>query len=130
MAKLARHCLIDGGAGANARGALVQTNAGQEGAAAAGVIAGAVGPGLRRFVIQAAEDLNELLAALQRLQRAAEREVGTFARRPPGGRNGPVGEEQERAAEGRSRGGGGQRASGSCLGGQELDWAQRGKERE
>src|SRR5713101_7933525 len=129
MAKLAGEHLIDGDAGPNARGALVQANTGQERATAARVIAGTVRPRLGRLVIQAAEDLNERLASLQRLKRTAKLEVGTFARGPPGGRNGAVGEEDESGAERRSRGGGGQRATDRRLG-EELGGAQRAKERQ
>src|SRR5262249_11977889 len=80
-----RDRLVDGDAGADVGGALVQTHAGQERAVAAGVVAGTVPAGVGRLVVEAAEDLDELPARLQRLERAAPAEIGAFAGGPPGG---------------------------------------------
>ena len=76
MADLPRHQLIDGDARADVRRALLQPDAGQERSVTARMIACAIGPAGRRAMIQTAEDLDQPPARFQRLESAAERELG------------------------------------------------------
>ena len=110
MADPARHHLVDGDPGPDVGGALLQADAGQERPVAARVVAGAVGPAFGRLVVQAAEDLDQALERLQRLEGPLELEVGPLAARPPGGRDGAVGEVDEGRPQRRARGGRGQAA--------------------
>ena len=63
--------LVDGDPGVDIGRALLEPNAGQERAVAARVVAGAVGPALGRLMVQPAQDLDQLLDRLQRLEGAA-----------------------------------------------------------
>ena len=60
--------LVDRDAGADVGRALVQADAGEERAVAAGVVAGAVGARLGVLVVEAAEDLDHVAVRLQRLR--------------------------------------------------------------
>ena len=69
------------------------------------------GPGRRRLTwSRPPRTWTWSLTRLQRLQRAVELEVGPLAGRPPGGRDGAVGEVDERRPQRRARGGRGQAA--------------------
>ena len=100
MADLARKHLVDGDPGPDVGGALLEADAGQERAVAARVVAGAVGAAFGRAVVQAAEDLDQVLARLQRLKGAAEWNVRPLPLRPPGGGDGAVREVDEGRASG------------------------------
>ena len=64
---LAGDHLVDGDAGADVGGALLEAHAGEERAVAAGVVAGAVRPGVGRLVVEAAEDVLDAQALEDRL---------------------------------------------------------------
>ncbi len=70
MPDLVRHHLVDGNAGANVRARrLLDAHAGEEGAAGARVIAGAVGPGVGAQVRKAADDLELFVHIRERRER-------------------------------------------------------------
>src|SRR5262249_51274963 len=81
---------------------LIQANACQKCPASACVVAGAIGSGLGRVVIEAAHNLDVSLARLQRLKGAALWIVGTFDLRPPGLGNRAVGKEHEQGTQRRA----------------------------
>ena len=60
------------------------------------------GPAVGRLVVEAAEDLDQVLSGSSGCERAAELEVGPLAARPPGGGDGAVGEVDERRAQRRA----------------------------
>ena len=62
-------------------------------------------PGLGVQVVQAAEDLDRSLSGSSGSSVRLELEVGPLAARPPGGRDGAVGEVDERRPQRRARGG-------------------------
>src|SRR5579871_3410201 len=68
------------------------------------------------------------LVPFQRLESAAPRELRSLSGRPPGGRNGSVGDIKERGAKRRSRSSAGQLRSRSS--GNELTHTQRFKQRQ
>ena len=129
VADLAGDHLVDRDAGADVGGALLQADAGQERAVAARVVAGAVGPAVGRPVVQAAEDLDQALERLQRLERPLELEVGPLAARPPGGGDGAVGEVDEGRPQ-RRAGGGRRPGRPSPVGGEQPGRAQRRERRQ
>ena len=79
--------------------ALLQPDAGQEGTITAGVIAGSVRSPFRRAVIEPSQDLDRLLARLQRLERAAERNVQPLLLGPPRSRDCSIGKVDEGCTE-------------------------------
>src|SRR5580765_7535892 len=91
------------------------------------MIAAAIRAGIRRVVIDLAENLKLVFETLQRLQGAAPGEIGAGAIGPPLGRDGAVREVDERCTE---------RCTRSCLGktsalsalSHQLSQAQRFKE--
>ena len=75
-----RHHLVDGNAGVNVRArGLLDAHAGQEGAAGARVIAGAIGPGVGAQVLQPADDLELFVHVRERRERGRQREVRAVA---------------------------------------------------
>ena len=110
MTDLASDGLVDGNAGTNVRGALLQANASEEDAVPAGVVAGAVRPAVGGLVVESAEHLQVLSVRLQRFQRRTKLKLLAFALRPPGGWDGAVRKKQERGAQRRPRRGRGQLA--------------------
>ena len=89
--------------GPDVGGALLEPDAGQERAVAARMIAGAVRAAVGRLVVQPAQDLDQLLDRLQRLERAAQLEIRPLLLRPPGRRDGAVGEVDKGRAQRRAR---------------------------
>ena len=103
--------LVDGDAGPDVGGALLQADAGQERAVAAGVVAGAVRARRRPSDGPARRGPGPgSLSGSSGWSVRLELEVGPLAARPPGGRDGAVGEVDERRPQRRARGGRGQAA--------------------
>src|SRR4051812_18193934 len=86
-------------------GSFLDAHAGEEGAAGAGMIAGAVGAGGGVYLIEAGVHLHLLAQLGQRLHRLVEDVILAFAGGPEVGGNSAVGEVNKRSAERRAGGG-------------------------
>src|SRR5260370_8204222 len=126
MADLLRDDLVNRDAGANVRaGRFLHPNAGQERAAGARVIAGAIRTGGGVDMVQAAENLELMLHLRQRLHRTAQLEIFAFPLGPPRGLNGAIGEINVSHSQRRAAGGPRQVAHNAGLAAEEARWQQR-----